>query len=139
MVVFKMDGRTVYRAAVYIDIKLTVWLQKFVQLLEFCDSKRILLIVGADSNSHRVLWGCEETNKWGEDFEDLILCFNLTVANEGGEYTLSTLRANNIIDIKLINPSTLQLQRLFPKSWRVLAEKSFSDHKYLAFRPGKSC
>ncbi len=130
-----MDGRTVYCAAVYFDINLTVRLQNFVQLLEFCDSKRIPLIVGADSNTHSVLWGCEETNKRDEDFKDQILRFNLNVANSGGEYTFSTSRANSIIDITLINPSTPS--SLFPKNWRVLAEESFFDHKYLSFELGE--
>ncbi len=100
-----MDGRTVYCAAVYLDINLTVRLQKFVQLLEFCDSKRIPLIVGADSSVHNVLWGCEETNKRGEEIEELILRFNLNVANSSGEYTFSTSRANSIIDITLQHPT----------------------------------
>ncbi len=101
------------------------------QLLEFWDSKRIPLIVGADSNAHSVLWGCEETNKRGEELEELILRFNLNVTNSGGEYTFSTSRANSIIDITLVNPSTSN--SLFPRNWRVLSEESFSDHKYLAF------
>ena len=103
VIAFKMDSRTVYCAAVYLDIYLTVRLQKFVQLLEFCDSKRIPLIVGADSNAHSVLWGCEETNKRGEELKELILRFYLNVANRGGEYTFSTSRANSIIEITLVN------------------------------------
>ncbi len=135
VIAFKMNGRTVYCAAVYLDNNLTVRLRKFVQLLEFCDSKRIPLIVGADSNAHSVLWGCEETNKRGEELEELILRFNLNVANTAGEYTFSTSRANSIIDITLVNPPTSN--SFFPKNWRVLSEESFSDHKYLAFELGE--
>ncbi len=135
MIAFKMNGRTVYCAAVYSDINLTVRLQKFVQLLEFCDSKRIPLIVGADSNAHSVLWGSEETNKRGEELEELILRFNLNVANTGGKYTFSTLRENSIIYITLVNSSTSN--SLFPRNWRVLPEESFSDHKYLIFELGE--
>ncbi len=130
-----MNGQTVYCTAVYLDINLTVRLQKFVQLLEFCDSKRIPLIVGADSNAHSVLWGCEETNKWGEELEELILRFNLNVANSGGECTFSTSRANSIIDITIVNPPTSN--SFFPKNWKVLSEESFSNHKYLAFKLGE--
>ncbi len=104
-------------------------------MLEFCDSKRIPLIVGAESNAHRVLWGCEETNKRGEELEELILCFNLNVANSGGEFTFSTSRANIIIDITLVNFPTSN--SLFPQNWRVLSEESFSDHKYFAFELGE--
>ncbi len=55
MVAFKMDSHTVYCAAVLFYINLTVRLHKIVQILELCDSKRIPLIVGADSNSHSVI------------------------------------------------------------------------------------
>ncbi len=123
----------VYCLAVYLDINLTVRLQKIVQLLEF--SKKIPLIVEADSNAHIVLWGCEETNKWLEELEELILHFNLNVANSGGEYTFSTSRANSIIDITLVNSSTSN--SIFPRNWRVLSEESFSDHKYLSFKLGE--
>ncbi len=78
------------------------------------------------------MWGCEETNKRGEDFKDLILRFNLNLANSGGEYTFSTLRASSISDITLNN--LLTPSSLFPKNWRVLAQESFFDHKYLAFK-----
>ncbi len=81
-------------------------LQKFVQLLEYCDSKRIPLIVGADSNAQSVLWGCEETNKRGEELKELVLHFNLNVANSGGEYTFSTSREDSIINIAPVNSST---------------------------------
>ncbi len=104
----------------YLDINLTVGLLKFVQLLDFCNSKRIPLIVGADSYAHSVLWGCEETNKRGEELEELILRFNLNVANRGGEFTFSTSRANSIIDSTLVN--SLTSNSLFPRNWRVLSE-----------------
>ena len=55
MIALKMNGCAVNSAAVYLDINLPMRLQKFVQLLEFCDLKRIPLIVGADSNAHSVL------------------------------------------------------------------------------------
>ncbi len=87
--------------------------------------------MGADSNAYSILWGCKETNKRGEEFKDLILRFNLHVANSGGEYTFSTMRVNSTIDIALANPSTPS--GLLPRNWRVLSKESYSDHKYLAF------
>ncbi len=97
--------------------------------------KRIPLIVGADTSVHNVLWGCEETNKRGEEIEELILRLNLNVANSSGECTFSTSRVNSIIDITLVNPSTSK--SLFPRDWRVLSEESFSDHKYFTFELGE--
>ncbi len=104
VIAFKMNGHMVYCVAVYLDINLPFRLQMFVKLLEFCCSKRIPLIMGADSNTHSMLWGCEETNKRGKELKELILRFNLNVANSGGEYTFYTSRANCIIDIRLVNP-----------------------------------
>ncbi len=97
--------------------------------------KRTPLIKGADSNAHSVLWGCKETNKRGEELEELILRFNINVANSGGESTFSTSRANSIIDITLVTSSTSN--SLFPRNWRVLSEESISDHNNLAFELGE--
>ncbi len=119
----------------YLDINVTVMLQKLDLLLELCDSKRIPLIMGADYNAHSVLWGCQETNKRGEDLEGLILRFYLHIANSGGEYTVSTSQENSIIGITLTNPSTPS--SFLPRSLRVLSEESYSDHKYLAFELGE--
>ncbi len=91
--------------------------------------------MGEDSNGNSALWGCEETNKLVEILEDLILRFNLNMANSGGEYTFSISQTNSTIDITLINP--LITSSLFPKNWRVLAEESFSNHKYFAFKLGE--
>ena len=87
-----------------------------------------------DSNARIVLWGCKETNKRGEDLEEIILRFNLNAGNRGGEYTFSASRANSIIDITQVNPSTSN--SLFPRNWRELLEERFSDHKYLALELG---
>ena len=95
MIAFKMDGHTVYCAAVYFDINLTVRLQKFIKLLEIWDSKRIPLIVGVDSNAHSVLWGCEETNKRGKisrtSFCVLTLMRLIVVGKEDGSCLVCTL------------------------------------------------
>ncbi len=42
----------------FFKINLTIRQQKFVQPLEFSNSKSIPFIVGSDSNSHSVLLGC---------------------------------------------------------------------------------
>ncbi len=127
VIAFKMSLGTIYCAAVYLDVSLTIRPRKFFQVLEFCDSKRIPLNLEVDSNSHSVLWGCETMNKRGKELEDLIL-----VVNRGGGYTFSTSRANSIIDIRLVNFSTSNC--LFPRDWRVLSGESF---KYLAFELGE--
>ncbi len=39
--------------------------------------------MGADSNAHFSIWGCEENNDRGNEFEDLLDQYELTVLNVG--------------------------------------------------------
>ena len=91
------------------------------------------LIIGADSNSHSQLWGCESNNHRGDVFEDFIALNNLTVCNWGNKPTFEAPRgqtiAQSIIDITLV---TLPLADRV-RHWTVHDETFMSDHKLISF------
>ena len=134
-IAISLRGRTTYVASAYFDINLTARMPKFMSLLEFCRTGGIPLLVGADSNSHSVLWGCEDTNNRGIELEDVIIEHQLIVHNIGSEPTFCTTRAKSIIDITLTNVPAADLLEV--TGWRVLEEDSLSDHKYISYQVGR--
>ena len=68
-------------ASVYMDITKTDHSRDLTFLLEYHDRTGADLIISADSNAHSHLWGCQESNKRGEDLERFILQHGIIVAN----------------------------------------------------------
>ena len=80
----------------YLDILKSAkppWLD---QLLTMASTKDYGVILGADTNAHSHLYG-PDTNKRGEDIEDLIIQHNLRVANVGNTPTFETRRGRQHI------------------------------------------
>ena len=130
-----IEGKLVYVCSLYLDITFEARKSLFVKLIDWCDSKRIPLVIGADCNAHSVLWGCDESNPRGEALEDLFLTKNLTVMNVGNTPTFSRLGAESIIDITVMNG--ISLEKLNLSDWEVLTESSLSDHRYVKYCLGQ--
>jgi len=132
----KIEGTQTYVSSVYLDITIPTRNQKMVDMIDRCENEGIALILGMDSNSHSVLWGCQESNTRGVEMEDLIAEKNLRVVNVGITPTFKTCRAESIIDVTLMNSTAMS--KLEVEEWRVVKDPpSFSDHRYIEFRVGK--
>jgi ribonuclease HI len=124
-------------ASVYLDIQTEVRQSAgLVQLLEYCDSQRIPLVIGMDSNAHNLLWGSVDTNKRGEHLEEVMEEYNCMLCNVGSVPTFSSARAESVIDLVWINDMA---NRISVQEWRVDPRPSFSDHRYVLFKVAASC
>ena len=130
-----IEGKLVYVCSLYLDINYEARKPLTLKLIDWCESKKIPLVIGADCNAHSVLWGCNESNPRGEALEDLFLTKNLTVMNVGHNSTFSRLGAESIIDITVMNG--VSLEKLNLTDWEVLTESSLSDHRYVKYCLGQ--
>jgi hypothetical protein len=115
--------------SIYFDINKEVISCDVTRLLDYAELKQLPVILGADSNAHSKLWGCEQNNARGNDFEEILSRWNLSINNIGLVPTFQTVRASSIIDV------TLTSYTLFDRilGWEV-SEKNFdSDHKCVQF------
>ena len=135
VVAIKISGQEVYLCSLYLDILQTIFKPAFLKLVEWCNRKRMPLVIGMDSNAHSPLWGSDDKNARGEDLENIFLTRNITVINAGSEPTFETSRAKSVIDVTALN--NMALQKLHLLYWEVGAEASRSDHKYITFTLGK--
>lgn len=100
-----------------------------IRLVKYGEENKLNIIICADVNSHHGLWGCNNTNKRGEDLVDFLASTDLHVINRGHQPTFVTATRSEILDITLA--STQLVSRI--KSWHVDQQDSMSDHKIIQF------
>lgn len=131
----KMGEKLTYISSVYLDINLTVRNAMMIALIEKCNAQGIALVLAMDSNAHSAIWGSPESNRRGEEMEDIIAEKDLKVHNVGQTPTFQTTRAESIIDVVLTNHHVNDNLNL--TEWRVdTSRPSFSDHRYINFTLG---
>ena len=85
-----LKGRRTLVVSAYFDIKkptVQPWLEKVVS---FADSKKVPLLLCADTNAHSSLYG-PDNNRRGDKLEDFLLQHGLEVHNTGGTPTFEAV------------------------------------------------
>ena len=86
------------------------------------------LCICTDSNAHSTLWFNNFTDYKGEDLEDILLRYNLTIANiEDYGPTLDSGRGKSHIDVTAVGTN------ISNSEWKILNDESFSFHKLIYF------
>lgn len=102
------------------------------QLTEYCDNKRLPLIIAADTNAHHDLWGSSSNNSRGLSLEEFVMSNNLFVHNLGSKPTFVTAITKQVIDVTFSNQYALNMIH----SWIVDRVEMASDHKLIEFKIG---
>ena len=131
-----IKGTLTVIASIYCDINLKIPQVGLVELLDFIKNNNYPLILGMDSNAHSTLYGLE-TNKRGEDLEDIIFQYNLEVVNVLGTCTFEAYRGDTriatCIDVTLTCNLTQPVKR-----WRTDSNFNGSDHRTILFEMEQS-
>ena len=112
-----IDIPEVVLVSAYSDITLPFPLA-LERVAEYCRSRNVPCILGADTNGHSVLWGSPNNNDRGDDFELFAACYDLAIVNVGNTATYSCATGSSIIDV------TFAHYTLYDKisNWRVSLE-----------------
>ena len=102
------------------------------RLVDYCHSKKLPLVVGADANAQHTFWGSTKVNRRGELLLNYLLSTNLEVMNEGSEPTFVNSTRAEVIDMTLANSWSRDLVL----GWNVSPEDSGSDHRFIRFSIG---
>ena len=121
------QGKDVYLASVYLDIKVPELPEELCKLLR--EKRDNPILVCMDSNSHSPMWGSRDTNPRGENLEISILSNNLSIVNTGTADTFISPVGSSVIDITLCSPDILNLI----SDWRVNPDPQGSDHLRIEF------
>jgi len=103
--------------------------RNLTKLAKYCEDKNWDLIIGADANSHHVVWGSTDTNNRGEELLDYVMTSNLHICNKGNEPTFENVSRKEVLDITLA--STNIMNDIL--HWRVSKDYTHSDHKRIEF------
>jgi hypothetical protein len=98
-------------------------------LTDYCGVKGWGLTIGADANSHNLIWGSSNNNPRGEQLMDWILSNNVHIVNKGNKPTFSNIVREEIIDLTLCD--TNSVDRI--ENWHVSDENTLSDHNHIEF------
>jgi ribonuclease HI len=116
--------------SVYADINKETISKELQEITNYCGTRHLPIIICCDTNAHSVIWGCNENNARGDDFETFIAGNNLSILNIGGKPTFETSRASSIIDISLVSYNLYDMM----SDWNVKEEDFVSDHKCIEFQ-----
>ena len=99
------------------------------ELVRYCESKNLYLIVGCDSSAHHAAWGSTNCNGRGEALMKFFNSSSLEILNRGNVPTFCSGNKQEVIDI------TLGSYRLLESinGWEVCSEPSLSDHRHILF------
>lgn len=102
---------------------------KLKDLVKFCKTSNLELILGADSNSHNELWGDKNNDKRGHNLIDFIIINDLDIINNSRHHTYEQNQSKTYIDITIMSP----LMSNCSTNWKVLGNVKISDHYPIIF------
>ncbi|XP_012217934.1 uncharacterized protein [Linepithema humile] len=105
-----------------------------IKLAEYCQEKRLPLIMECDANAHHTVWGSSDTNERGRKVLEFLASTDLEILNIGDELTFCTIARREVLDITVCSRQLIQEV----VEWRVSTEPSLSDHRQITFRITKA-
>jgi hypothetical protein len=75
--------------------------KEFEDLVRYCETEDLYLVVGCDSNAHHSVWGSTNCNSRGEGLVEFLNSTNLEILNWGNEPTFYSGGRLEVIDITL--------------------------------------
>jgi hypothetical protein len=101
-----------------------------VNVVNYCNSNNIEILIGCDANSHNIIWGSSDTNSRGNTLMNFIASSGLLILNEGNRPTFIDKRREEVIDITLCSSNILKEIT----GWHVSLENCMSDHQAIHFK-----
>ncbi|XP_067216927.1 uncharacterized protein [Linepithema humile] len=79
-----------------------------IKLAEYCQEKRLPLIMGCDANAHHTVWGSSDTNDRGRKVLEFLASTDLEILNTGDEPTFCTIARREVLDITVCSRQLIQ-------------------------------
>lgn len=124
--------RHVVIASIYMAAEHSAPPPKLRELVEYCRTNKLPLIVGGDCNSHHTAWGSTDVNARGETLLEFLMGSDMDWCNLGTEPTFVTIARKEVLDITIRNDHAQDLVQ----AWKVEEWYSASDHRYIRFQLG---
>ncbi|XP_057329823.1 uncharacterized protein LOC130670435 [Microplitis mediator] len=103
--------------------------KEVTDLVEYCRSEGLPLLIGCDVNAHHTVWSSSDINERGSTLLEYLSTTCLEILNVGSRPTFVTSWRQEVIDITLGSNKIAQSVT----NWRVSEEDSLSDHRRIHF------
>ena len=124
-----ISSKKILACSIYWDGRIDTFPAEAEGAMKMARENNYILVMGGDANAQNSLFGGSTTNKRGKQIEDLLVQYDLAVANKGNQVTCTAGNPGSIIDITLINGECEHMI----KNWRVSNKETLSDHKLITF------
>ena len=121
-----LNGRKILVASLYFDGTLPIRQAFLEKLFQYADRKDLPMILACDSNSHSNLFGPDQ-NLRGDQFDQIIMEFQLQVHNNSHTSTYVRNGASSCIDVTLTRDFPWEID------WAVSENFNGSDHRTISF------
>ena len=126
-----VDKKRMILCSTYFDItNRAVIPEGLARVVGYADENKLPLIIGADTNSHSILFG-PDSNRRGDILDEFIASKDLQIENLGHQPTFQTQRARSCIDVTFSKRTGGWI-----KDWRVDKDFNGSDHHTILFNLG---
>ncbi|OXA44934.1 Methionine--tRNA ligase, cytoplasmic [Folsomia candida] len=119
-------GEVVISSA-YMDRNYACPPEEMRQLVSYCETNGLPLVIGSDTNAHHTMWGSTNINSRGAQLLDYIGQVDLHPINRGHRATFVVSNKKEVLDVTFV--SSHLLDRI--KAWWVDDNESCSDHRYI--------
>jgi len=102
---------------------------EFYEIVQYCESENLYLVVGCNSNAHHILWGSTNCYHRGEALVEFLNSSNLEILNQGKKPTFCSGDRLEVIDNTLGPFGFLESIT----KWNVPSEPSLSDQRHILF------
>ena len=130
--IIKHRGGKYLLVSQYMDINLDVRGDHVDKILNYAAGMNIPLLMGADTNSHTILFG-PDSNRRGLDLEELLVSNGLRVENIGTMPTYETIRGSKLISTCIDATFSRDMDGKIT-SWMVDDNYNGSDHNTILFK-----
>ncbi len=127
----KCEGEDIVIVSGYMDSNHLHIDEHLIKVIEYARNRKLKCLIGCDSNAWSTLWGSTRSNHRESIILDLLVEYNLTVANVGSEPTFVRSNVESIIDLTIVSNG------LDIDEWKVEEADMLSDHRLITFRIDK--
>ena len=124
----KHKDKRLYITSCYLPGNEDIKSSLITEIIKEAKNKNWGLLICSDTNAHSTMWGNNQNNDRGDDLEDIIGKFNLSIANTEFSPTYYKGNKSSTIDLTITNDQAPKIL-----NWCQLKGHSFSDHELIQF------
>ena len=133
----RTEGDDIMVISAYMDSKHQKVDDQLIRSIEYAKEERLKCLICCDSNAWSTVWGSTRSNNRESLILDMLIEYDLTIANIGTSPTFVRTNVESIIDLTIVSNGLDTDDGLNIVDWKVEDADLHSDHRLITFRIDK--